>query len=202
MPLFLDRVPFFVRPRRDGRALSPREDEQRLSVSLPILVTDPDVEIPPAPFRPQRWILDTGKEGEAQCWLCDLNNAGLDADAWIEGSTRVTSASGHSQRLEIRNATLWLCSNIPALRDHPFRLDLNRGIAFDRSKTVRHAADLPPLLGMELLRAARLRVWVDYHNRTVSIHTPGSTAESLSLFVRHALRGSRRLPLPWEPPTP
>ena len=51
---------------------TPQEVERHLSVSLMVLVTEPGLPSPPVDARPQWWLFDTGKEGEALCWRCDL----------------------------------------------------------------------------------------------------------------------------------
>jgi hypothetical protein len=109
---------------------------------------------------------------------------------------------GEPRSFPVRSADLWLVSNIPALQNRPHRLDLNRGIAFDPERYDRQPHSAPPLLGMEALRQARLRVWIDYRKGTASIYTPGPWYAALVLFVRRTLAGYATVPPPWQQASP
>src|SRR5262249_31670230 len=60
-----------------------------LSVSLPLIVTNPDTR-PRARARPQRWALDTRFTDEAFAWRHHLIEAGLDPDGLRSGFTYLT----------------------------------------------------------------------------------------------------------------
>jgi hypothetical protein len=186
VPLFLDRLPLHCGPN------------QRWCVSLPVFITEPGLTWPPAKLPVvQRWDLDTGFSGEAFCRRSHLEAAGLDPDTALTGTVGMKPAFGLPQRFPIRDAEIWLVSNIPALARCPWRLELNRGIAFRTSAEGAAIDSGSPLLGMALFRRAGLRVHVDFDRGVVSIWTPGPWRHALGLFVRRTFTGFRRLGTPW-----
>jgi hypothetical protein len=190
VPLFLDRLPL--------RERSVRRDTSYWSVSLEVLITDPGLASPPPGARPQRWIFDTGKEGEASCWRCDLEDAGLDTSIGRRAPITSAPAHGPTRTLPTRAADLWLLSNIPALRGRPYRIALPTGIAFQDIPNRRTPQTVvPPLIGMQAFLHAQLRVQIDFPRRRVSIWTPGPWYSGCALFVRRALSGFATLPPPW-----
>jgi hypothetical protein len=193
MPLFLDRLPLLLRHKRSRAG----EEVELWSVALEVTVTEPGAPRPPATTSPQRWIFDTGKDGDAACWRCDLEEAGLNPDLRQLEPVVSRGVSGPPQRLPTRNAALWLWSNIPAVRETPLRLELKRGIAFEDRPDRRSAGSIPPRVGMAAFRRAQLHVCVDLARATVSIWTPGSWRQSCGLFVRRALSGFATIPPPW-----
>jgi hypothetical protein len=166
-------------------------------VSVPVIVTNPGLPAPPPRVRPQRWAIDTRFSGEAYAWRHHLIEAGLDPDALRTGSISLTPVGGSPRPFPLRDADLWLCSNVPALKDRPWRLELDEGIA------VREAVRLPnpevncPLLGMRALAGSGLVVKIDLAANTLSVWTPGRWYESAGLTLRRALSGFARLPPPW-----
>jgi hypothetical protein len=121
----------------------------------------------------QYWLFDTGYRGDAFAWRQHLQTAGLDPDVKrAPGTARLAWAVGSEQYVPARDAKLWLLSNLPAFQGSPFRLELQRGILF------RDVSDLPdpqwnrPLIGLRVLRRARLRVELDFDPGTISVWTP------------------------------
>jgi hypothetical protein len=192
VPLFIDRLPL--------HAWIPPGSLSELpvwSVSLPIVVSDPGRLAPPLRVRPQRWVIDTRFSGEAFAWRQHLQELGLDPDALRVGTVHLTPLGGTPQPFPMRDADLWLFSNIPALRDKPWRLQLHEGLA------LRDVPELPspeincPMLGMRGLVQRGLTVKLDLIGNTVSVWTPGPWHRTLTLPVRRALSGFSRLPPPW-----
>ncbi len=192
MPLFLDRFPL--------HAWIPPASLARLpvwSASVPVIVTDPGLPAPPPRARPQRWAIDTRFSGEAYAWRHHLIEAGLDPDVPRTGATFLTPIGGSPRPFPLRDADLWLCSNIPGLQDRAWRLELDEGIA------VHDAVRLPdpeinrPLLGMRALVGSGLTVELDLARNTLSLWTPGPWYQSLTLSVRRVLSGFSRIPPPW-----
>jgi hypothetical protein len=72
----------------------------------------------------------------------------------------------------VRYAHLWLVSNIPALRSDPYRMILHRGLPFQDVPTRPDPQLQRPLIGIRALRAAGLKVEIDFANDTVSVWTP------------------------------
>src|SRR5688572_22734485 len=100
MPLFLDRLPLYSWVDDSHEPVL-----RRWSVSLPVLVTDPEQEFSlPAGWPPQRWILDTGYTGEAFAWRSHLLEAGLDPSVGLVGRARTRTAFGTEARLAVREA--------------------------------------------------------------------------------------------------
>jgi len=63
------------------------------SIPLPVFVTDPGLNAPPAGAPLQDWLLDTGNTGEAFAWRHHLLQAGLDPDVRrLPGHIRIASA--------------------------------------------------------------------------------------------------------------
>jgi hypothetical protein len=187
MPLFIDSLPLYS---SDGN--------RRWSVSLPVIVTPPGAPAPPADATPQRWIFDTGFTGDAYCWQSDLLDAGVDPTAEPLRPRTIKQIAGPRYQFPACGADLWLVSNIPFLRDRPYRLELNhRGITYNPTNAPRPADAIPPLIGIKLFRRACLRIFLDAFRDTVSIWTPGPWYNSLAVAARRLFSGYARLPMPW-----
>ena len=166
--LFIHRVPFHV---WTDHSRTPSIDYW--SIRLPVIPAEPGLLAPPPAVQPQEWVLDTGNTGEALAWRQHLITAGLDPGVGRAGTVGITSTLGSKKQfVPIRQADLWLVSNIPALASSPFRLEPFPGIPF------RDVAQHPdpqfqrPLIGMRVLRRAGLLVELDFAGDTVSIWTP------------------------------
>jgi hypothetical protein len=190
--LFLDRLPLYswVPPGSVS-------DVPLLSACLPLVVTDPDSP-PRTRARAQRWAVDSRFTGEAYAWRHHLVAAGLDPDMLRHGSAYLTPVQGRPQELPLRRATLWLLSNLPALRDRPYRIELGRGIAFRDVGFLPNPESNCPLLGMRALEMAGLKVMMDFDSRAVSVWVPGSPYRSGWLTARRVASGFARVPVAWE----
>jgi hypothetical protein len=169
---------------------------RRWSVSLPALPTVPGSKALVGVERPQRWVLDTGFTGDAYAWRTHLVEAGLDPRAHLAGTLPARSVFGERQDLPVCKAGLWLISNLPALRDAPFYLELSPGILF-REGTPPDPEFNRPLLGLRALLRAGLKVQIDFARATVSLWTPGPWYRGLSLGLRRLLTGYAKLPVRW-----
>ncbi len=192
MPLFIDRLPLYHWAPRGGSARLPL-----WSASVPIIISDPGRAAPPPHARAQRWAIDTRFTGEAYAWRHHLQEAGIDPDALRLGYTSLTPLGATPQPFPLRDADLWLCSNIPALRNAPWRLELDEGVALRDVRHLPNPESNCPLLGMRALRRAGLTVKIDFARATVSIWTPGPWYESLTHGFRRFLTGGRTVPVPW-----
>ena len=72
----------------------------------------------------------------------------------------------------IREADLWLVSNVAAYRNRPARLPLERGLPFRDVPVLPDPHYHRPLIGMRALRRAGLRVELDFVADVVSVWTP------------------------------
>jgi hypothetical protein len=104
---------------------------------------------------------------------------------------------GGPQEFPLRSATLWLVSNLPALRESPYRIDLGRGIAFRDVGFLPDPESNCPLLGMRALEMAGLKVMMDFDTRTVSLWVPGSWYPSAWLSARRVSSGFATVPIAW-----
>lgn len=189
MILFLDRLPLYSWIQEQG-GLTYRH----WSVSLPILVTPRHGDVASAlRSRVQRWVFDPAYTGEAYAWRSHLEEAGLDPTVGQRGIARSRSAFGNEERLPIRSASLWLVSNLPGLHDQPFLLPLLSGIVF-RDAPAPDPEFHRPLLGVRLLLRAGLKVQTDFARATVSVWTPGSWRDSLTVTMRRLATGFARRP--------
>ncbi len=181
MPLFIDRLPF------QHRAIQ-RGSQRRLAwyALLPAIIADPALRAPPRGALCRPWKFDSGCALDSCAWRFHLENAGLDVDApealdAAEATIRV--ANDATEKLPIRQASLWLVSNIPVLRPTPYRLNLDPGVPFF-NRSPRRAGDIFPLIGMQTFLRAGLQVHLDFGAGTVSVWTPGPWHRSLSLLIR------------------
>jgi hypothetical protein len=121
----------------------------------------------------QEWALDTANRGDAFAWRHHLQAAGLDpASNLLPRRVRITTAVGRPEEVPIREACLWLVSNIPALRDTPWRVELKRGLPFRDVPALPDPQFHRPLIGVRALRGAKLKVELDFANDTLSVWTP------------------------------
>jgi hypothetical protein len=169
MPLFLDRLP--LHQWTDPTQVPPLT---YWSVLFPALLTDPGLSAPPPGLSIGEWVCDTGNTGEAFAWRQHLLQAGLDPDVRrLPGHVRVAgSIAPQPGRAALREADLWLLSNIPALSGSPHRLRLERGLRFLDITNLPDPRYNRPLIGTRALRRAGLRIDVDFANDHVSVWTP------------------------------
>jgi hypothetical protein len=167
--LFIDRLPFSS--WTDQTRTPPHE---HWSVVLPVLLGETEASAPPAGVSAQEWSLDTAYDGEAFAWRHHLQVAGLDADDRLHPQLRAitTSLQGEKDNLPVRTGAIWLVSNIPMLRDSPWRLELEVGIVFQDTSQRPDPHYHRPLIGTRALMRAGVKVELDFGNRTVSVWTP------------------------------
>jgi hypothetical protein len=167
MPLFIDRLPFnrWTDPTRSP-ALT------YWTVVLPVIVTEPTLLTPPPVTLVQDWVLDTGNRGEAFSWRHYLIQAGLDPDQGRMPQFMTIRTVAGRLIVPVRDADLWLVSNLPTLQMNPYRITLHRGLPFHDVATLPDPQFQRPLIGIRALRAAKLRVEIDFVKDTVSVWTP------------------------------
>lgn len=167
MPLFIDRLPFHRWV--DATRTPPTE---HWTIILPVVLAEPTLAAPPAGSVVREWAFDTGNRGEAFAWRHHIIQAGMDPDI---GRMPVTlTARTVSGRLitALREAGLWLFSNVPALAGTPYRVPLLRGLAFNDVPNLPGPQYQRPLVGIRAMRTARLRVEMDFTADTISVWTP------------------------------
>lgn len=169
MPLFIDRLPFhrWTDPTRTP-ALS------YWTIVVPVVLTEPTMLIPPPITGVQDWLLDTGNRGEAFAWRHHLVQAGLDPDKGRMPQPMIIRTHAGRLLAPVRDADLWLISNIPNSSLSPYRITLHRGLPFHDVPTLPDPQFERPLIGIRAMRSAGLRVELDFGKDTVSIWTPDS----------------------------
>ena len=158
MELFIDRLPM-----------------TQLSIRLPVIVSEPGLLRPPADAHVFDWFLDTGFTGEAFSWRPHLEAGQIDPDVnrYPRTARLRSSAFEGVKQLPMRRADLWLTSNLEAYKDRFVCLPLDEGIVFrDEPISSNQRRTARPLLGMRLLRRARLRLDIDFAKDTVSVWVP------------------------------
>jgi hypothetical protein len=167
MPLFIDRLPFHC--WTDASRSPPLS---YWTVVLPFVVAEPSLSVPPAVSLVQDWVLDTGNRGEALAWRHHLLQAGLDPDQRrLPRSMTIRTVMG-SVTVPVRDVDLWLVSNLPGQPLEPYRIMLHRGLPFQDTPALPDPHFQRPFVGMRALRAAKLRVEIDFEHDTVSVWTP------------------------------
>src|SRR5262249_38267283 len=120
MPLFIDRLPF-----HQWTDTTRTPALTYWTIVLPVILTEPTLLTPPQVIGVQAWALDTGNRGEAFAWRHHLTQAGLDPDqSRMPQPMTIRTVSGRLT-VPVRDADLWLVSNIPALRPTPHRVTLH-----------------------------------------------------------------------------
>jgi hypothetical protein len=114
MPLFIDRLPFHQ--WTDATRTPPLT---YWTVVLPVILTEPTLLGPPPVSGVQDWVLDTGNRGEAFAWRHHLTQAGLDPDQGRMPQPMTIRTVAGPLTVPVRDADLWLVSNLPALRPTP-----------------------------------------------------------------------------------
>jgi hypothetical protein len=76
----------------------------------------------------------------------------------------------------VRDVDLWLVSNIPGSQLLPYRIVLHRGCPFQDTLAIPDPHFQRPLVGIRALRAARLRVEIDFAQDFISVWTPDVAA--------------------------
>ncbi len=72
----------------------------------------------------------------------------------------------------VRDADLWLVSNLPALRGTPHRMVLHRGLPFRDTSSRAEPEFQRPLIRIRALRSAGMKIEIDFARDTVSVWTP------------------------------
>ncbi|MGO9468580.1 MAG: hypothetical protein ACLQVF_30995 [Isosphaeraceae bacterium] len=127
---------------------------------------------PPSVKSATDWVLDTGNRREAFAWRHHLTQAGLDPEQGrMPLSITIRPVAGRPT-VPVRDADLWLVSNIAALRQISFRMVLHRGLPFRDVPSQPDPEFQRPLVGIRALRAAGLKVEIDFLNDTISVWTP------------------------------
>jgi hypothetical protein len=176
MPIFIDRLPM-------RRIFPHRPDLTSWLPLVPAVLTEPHEPSPDlSECRP--WKVDTGNALEAAVWRFHLERAGLNpAQRRAPLGLSAQSADGVVAALPVRQARLWLVSNIPALRASPVPLFLGTGLPFYDDVHPNPESAIP-LLGVRVLRRAGLKVLFDFAAATVSVWLPGSRLRGLTRWLR------------------
>jgi hypothetical protein len=181
VPLFIDQLPL------RSRELSIAGERRRVWYALvPAVLTDPNLPGPDADTPCRWWKFDSACTLDACAWQFHIERGGLnpfDADRLRPQELTIRTANDAVESLPIQRAAIWLVSNIPALRQMPYRLSLLPGLPF-YPRSPRRTAHLYPLLGMGAFHRARLKVKIDFDAGTLSVWTPGPWYSGAWQFLR------------------
>lgn len=167
MPLFIDRLPFHC-----WTDLTRTPPLSYWTIVLPVIVAEPSLLGPPNLGLEQEWVLDTGNRGEAFAWRHHLVQAGLDPDQGrMPQAMTIRTVTGKAT-VPVRDADLWLASNLANSPPDPYRIVLHRGLPFHDVPTIPDPHFQRPLIGIRALRSAGLKVEIDFAHDTVSVWTP------------------------------
>jgi hypothetical protein len=180
VPLFIDRLPFQYREVRSaGRRW------RAWYALLPVILADPEPHEPPRGAWCRPWKFDSGCAPDTCAWRFHLEGGLIltNPDRFYPQPIAIRTSNDTAEELPVRRASLWLVSNIPALRHTPCLLPLYPGVSF-YDRPPRRTTGLYPLIGMRTFRRARLKVHLDFEAATISVWTPGAWHRGLSLFLR------------------
>src|SRR5262245_12625859 len=136
------------------------------------MIAEPTLTAPPPVALVQEWALDTANRGEAFAWRHHLVQAGLNPDQGRLPQPMTIRTVAGRVNVPVRDADLWLVSNLTVSPPPPYRIVLHRGLPFQDVPTVPDPNFQRPLVGIRALRAARLRVEIDFAQDTVSVWVP------------------------------
>jgi hypothetical protein len=102
-------------------------------------------------------------------------------------------AFGRSVAFPTRRLVLWLISNIPAENQRPYRIELNPGFSFHDTPAPDPRFDRP-LIGIQAMLRAGLRMQIDFADETVSVWTRAPWRRSIVSIIQRAGSGFRTLP--------
>jgi hypothetical protein len=167
MPLIIDRLPFHC--WIDATRSPP---VSHWTIVLPVLLTEPGLAAPPATAKIQEWVLDIGNRGEALAWRHHLLQAGLDPNQKRFPQTIAIRTVAGTIAVPIRDADLWLVSNLSGSPLVPHRMVLERGLPFLDTPKLPDPNYQRPLIGLRALRRAGLRIEADCAYDVVSVWVP------------------------------
>jgi hypothetical protein len=136
------------------------------------MITEPTLTTPPPVALVQDWAVDTGNKGEAFAWRFHLIQAGLNPDQGRLPQPMTIRTVAGQVSVPVRDVDLWLVSNLTVSPPPPYRIVLQRGLPFQDAHTIPDPYFQRPLMGIRALRAARLRVEIDFAADTISVWTP------------------------------
>lgn len=163
--LFIENEPFSVEIYPGAPPI--RQVEVRLRIAL----TKPTVLHAPPASAALPFVLDTAAD-YANVFPETLAAFGIPLEGPSGGYVRVILMDGSEVELPRRDVTLWLYSNIPALEHEPYRIELNGGVVVLPAPDPDIAAFVKPLLGMNPLVDAVLRLELNAQTRRFSVWVP------------------------------
>src|SRR5262249_44705220 len=101
-----------------------------------------------------------------------LLQAGLDPDQRRLPQPMTIRTVMGSVTVPVRDVDLWPVSNLPGQPLEPYRIMLHRGLPFQDTPALPDPHFQRPLVRIRALRAAKLRVEIDFEHDTVSVWRP------------------------------
>jgi hypothetical protein len=162
--LLIDRLPFHQWVDRTRQP--PRE---HWSIRLPVLISAPGLDAPPAGATIQEWVFDIGFTAQAFAWRWHLENAGIDLELWD-----VPSNSSVRSSIDNRKEPVRICQVDVWLPEFPTRND-GRIERLDLEVMYRDISNRPdpqlnrPLLGLRSFMSVGVKAEIDFLAKTTSM---------------------------------
>lgn len=148
---------------------------ERVEMRLRIAITEPEVKSAPARSECIEFVLDTGSD-YAGVFPRDLEKFDIPQDGPVTGWVDVTTFLGREMYGPMRAVILWLYGNVAGCENQAYPIYLKKGVVIlpELDKPNSSAPKLRPLLGMNALIAAQLRIELDSQTKRFSAWVPST----------------------------
>jgi hypothetical protein len=145
----------------------------RIEIRLRMALTERTASVPPENPALLEFVLDTAAD-YATVFPDDLSASGIPFAGPSGGFVTLTLMDSSRVQCPMRNVALWLYGNVPGLENQPYRIAPNGGVLILPQPDPNHpdAADLHPLLGMNPLVDAGLKIEINSQTRLFSVWVP------------------------------
>jgi hypothetical protein len=148
---------------------------ERVEMRLRIAITEPQVKSAPPRSESIEFVLDTGSD-YAGVFPRNLATFDIPRDGPVTGWVDVSTIIGRETYGPMRAVILWLYGNVAGSENQAYPIYLKKGVVIlpELDEPNSTAPNLRPLLGMNALIAAKLRIELDTKTRRFSAWVPGT----------------------------
>jgi hypothetical protein len=148
-------------------------DIHRAEMRLRIAITEPEVKIAPPRSQSIEFVLDTGSD-YAGVFPRDLATFDIPQDGPVTGWVEVSTIIGRETYGPMRAVILWLYGNVAGNENLAYPIYLKKGVVIFPELDEPHSSSpkLRPLLGMNALISAELRIEFDSKKKRFSAWIP------------------------------